>query len=283
VTLTPRSIVRGDPLFPTTLTELRVPPRELFALGNIDLLSEPLVAIVGTREASPYGTRAARTLASALARAGACVVSGLARGIDTAAHEGALDARGSTIAVLGSGVDIPYPASNRKLYERITRHGLVLSEMPCGARPHKGSFPNRNRIIAALARATIIVEAGQHSGAKITANHALELNRSVAAVPGPIDDERHAGSNELLRDGAVVIANPDDALALMQLRQLGADGPSLQGDELLVWSSLGAAGDLDSVAVRSGIPLRRCLAAVTSLELAGLVESTVTGEFRRRE
>jgi DNA processing protein len=278
----PRLISPVDPAYPQSLNDLRDPPRELYAIGDLSLLERPLVAIVGTRNASPYGVRTTRALAGALARGGGVIVSGLARGIDTAAHAGALDAQGATIAILGSGADVAYPVTNRGLHERIGNRGLILSELPPGAHPHKGSFPKRNRLIAAIAKVTIIVEAGPGSGALLTANHALELARPLAAVPGPIDDDRHAGSNTLLRDGAVVISNIDDALAIAGLRQLGASTPSLRGDELLIWNALGACQDLDGLVAAVGVPPRRCLAALTSLEISGFVECTPTGDFRRR-
>jgi DNA processing protein len=212
------------------------------------------------------------------------IVSGMARGVDSVAHRAALDAGGATVAVLGTGVDRAYPASNRPLHRRIAREGLLLSEFPPATAPTRGSFPRRNRIIAGLAELTIVVEAGRKSGALITAVHALELGRSVAAVPGPIDSPQSAGTNELLRDGAIVIAEIADALALAGLT------PALSGarvitsdDERAVWDTLGAgAMDLDSLTARSGLPARQCMAAVTALEIAGAVECALTGEIRRR-
>ena len=155
----------------------------------------PGVAIVGTRNASTSGEHAARRFAAVLAEAGACVASGMARGIDAAAHRGALDARGPTIAVLGGGADVPYPPRHRELHAAIRAQGLVLSETPPGCRPPPGAFPRRNRIIAALARAVVVIEAGVQSGALITAENAPELNRPLGVVPGRIDDPNCTGSN----------------------------------------------------------------------------------------
>jgi DNA processing protein len=280
-----RRIEIGDEEYPAALLDLRSPPRVLWAIGDVATLVVPVVAIVGTRKATPYGVRATREIAGALARAGACVVSGMARGIDGTAHVAALDARGRTVAVLGTGVDIAYPAGHRPLHARIREQGLLLSEELPGAHAGPGSFPRRNRLIAALASITIVVEAGVKSGAIITANHALELGRTVAAVPGPIDTPQSAGSNGLLRDGATVIADVADALQLV-----GLTPPARRPDpeiasvaEQAVWAALrDGALDVDTLTVRSGLPARDCLAAVTTLELNGAIECALTGEIRRR-
>jgi DNA processing protein len=276
--------VVGDHAYPRPLLDLPDAPPHLFALGTSDRVAQPVVAIVGTRDATAYGERVTREIAAALARAGACVVSGMARGIDAAAHEAALAAGGRTVAVLGTGIDVPYPAAHRALHRRIAAEGVVLSEHPPGAPASPGSFPRRNRIIAALASATIVVEAGHRSGALITATHALDLGRTVAAVPGPIDSAQSAGSNELLRDGAMVIAAVADALALLGLAAPVRDrAAELTGGERRVWDALAdGALDLDAIAVRTALPVRHCLTAVTSLELAGAVECALTGEIRRR-
>ena len=164
------AIARGDDDYPAALLDLPEPPAILWRIGSLDLLQGPVVAIVGTRQATLYGERVTREIAGALARAGASVVSGMARGIDGVAHVAALDAGGRTVAVLGTGVDIAYPPSHRALHRRIATSGLLLSELPPGAHSHGGSFPQRNRLIAALARLTIIVEAPIKSGALITAS-----------------------------------------------------------------------------------------------------------------
>jgi DNA processing protein len=277
-------LLPGDDDYPAALSELHDPPPHLFAIGELALLRAPAVAIVGTRRATPYGERVARELSAALARAGVAVVSGLARGIDAAAHRAALDAGGGTIAVLGTGVDVPYPAAHRALHREIGAAGLLLAEELPGVRPTNGSFPKRNRLIAALARATIVVEAPVRSGALITAAQALDLGRAVAAVPGPIDAPASGGTNELLRDGAIVIAAVADALALVGAPPPPAAPPVLDSPaERAVWEALAAGpADLDLLAARATIPARECLAAVTMLEMRGVVECTVTGEIRRR-
>jgi DNA processing protein len=273
----------NDPHYPAALRDLRDPPRTLWTRGHLALLERPCVAIVGTRRATAYAERVTRELARSLARAGACVVSGLARGVDVAAHRAALEADGATCAVLGTGLDVVYPRGHAALQREIGERGLLLSELAGSYAAHGGSFPRRNRIIAALARVTIVVEAGVKSGALITANHALELNRTVAAIPGPIDIPQAEGSNELLRDGATMIASMADAVALLGLtaparaRDLPADG-----SERALWDALAAGhADLDTLSTRARLPAHEAMAAVSALELRGLVECTLTGEIRR--
>ena len=272
-------------MYPATLTELHDPPPCLFYLGELELLCSPAVAIVGTRRATRYGERVARELAAALARAGIVVVSGLARGIDAIAHRATLDAGGRTIAVLGTGIDLTYPAAHRALQSEIATSGLLLSEEPPGSRASASSFPKRNRIIAAITSATMIVEAPLKSGALITADHATDLSRTVAAVPGPIDSPQSAGSNLLLRDGAQVIASVDDALAMMGISPPRRSAPILNTPaERQVWDALAhGPADLDTLASLSALPARDCMAAVTTLELRGALVCDLTGEVRRGE
>ena len=272
-----------DPRYPAALRDLPDPPRTLWARGDLALLDRVCVAIVGTRRATAYAERVTRELARALARGGACVISGLARGVDGAAHRAALDVDGATCAVLGTGLDVVYPKGHATLQDDIGARGLLLSELPSSLAAHGGSFPRRNRIIAALARVTVVVEAGVKSGALITATHALELNRTVAAVPGPIDIPQSQGSNELLRDGACLIASVADALALVgltapvRLRDLPAEG-----GERALWDALAAGhADLDTLSSRAGLPAHEAMAAVSALEMRGLVECALSGEIRR--
>jgi DNA processing protein len=281
----PVDVIRArDSRYPVALADLAQPPEQLFVIGNADLLARKLVAIVGTRDATAYGLRATRAISTALAKAGIAVVSGMARGIDAAAHRAALEAGGDTIAVLGTGVDVPYPAGHRELHRIIGERGLVISECGSGMRAHKGSFPKRNRIIAALSRLIIVVEAGHKSGALNTATHAIDLDRPVAVVPGPIDSPQSAGANQLIRDGASVIASVADALALAGVSGVTQTEPiQLSESEALVWSAIGGASlDVDGIAARTRLPTRECLGAITSLELAGMVECLLTGHVRRR-
>jgi len=282
--LSVRIIVHGDADYPARLLHLPDPPPVIWLYGNDAMLAPPIVAIVGTRNSTPYGERITRELASALARAGACVMSGMARGIDGAAHRGALEAAGRTSAVLGTGVDIAYPVAHRQLHRTIGSQGLLISELPCGDRAHKGSFPRRNRIIAALADATIVVEAGFKSGANITAGHALDLGRPLAAVPGQIDLMQAAGSNKLLRDGAIVIADVEDALTLVGLVPSRTLPVRLESSaEERVWEALGrGAQSMDELCATVALPARECIAAVGAMELRGMVACALTGEITRR-
>lgn len=214
-------IALGDPRYPARLLDLEDPPTVVYALGAAPLVERPAVALVGARRASSYGRVVVRAFARRLADAGVCVVSGLAMGIDAEAHAAALEGGGATIAVQGTGVDVPYPRSNAALHARISRDGLVLSELPAGRPAHPGAFPRRNRLIAALADVVLVVEAGARSGALITAQLGGTLGRMVAAVPGPIDSESSVGANQLLRDGAHVVASYDDLSALLALTARG--------------------------------------------------------------
>lgn len=266
------------------MTDLRHPPREIFGIGDFSALAHPSIAVVGTRNPTPYGARIARQICDRLARSGVCLVSGMARGIDSIAHNSALEFGSATIAVLGTGVDVPYPVTHSNLHRRIGETGLLLSESAPGSRAGKGSFPRRNRLIAALAPVTIVIEAGNRSGALNTVSHALDLGRTVAAVPGPIDSPQSAGTNGLIRDGAVVIATLADALMLAGVRETRADPtPQLSASEEAVWKALGrGAREADSLAAMCGLPAAECLAAITSLEMMGLIECALTGEIGRR-
>ena len=281
-----RLLLVDDTDYPRALRHLSDPPPYLFVQGDLALVDRPCVAIVGTRRATPYGERVTASLVNGLVDAGVCIVSGMARGIDSAAHRSTLARRGATIAVLGTGVDIAYPTGNRTLHRTIAQRGLLVSEFPCGTRATPGSFPRRNRVIAALAQLTIVVEAGVKSGAGITSDHANDLGREVGAVPGPVDSPQSAYTNEMIRTGAHPILRADDALALIGLKDKGVRpfpvDPSLHGDELVVWKALeNGAAPLDWLVEHASLEPKRALAAVTSLELSGLVETGPLGELRR--
>ena len=276
---------QGSAEYPRELLDLQSPPSELFAMGNGSMLAGPRVSIVGTRDSTAYGERITRSLTRVLVRAGVTVISGMARGIDGAAHRTALEEGGNTVAVLGTGIDVPYPVGHRQLHRAIAERGLVVSENPPGMRAHKGAFPKRNRIIAALAPVTMVIEAGFRSGALNTASQALELGRVVAAVPGPIDSDQSRGSNQLLRDGAVLIAAADDALALLGISppKTAEAPPVLPETEQKVWDALvDGLTEMDSLPAITTLSMAECLAAVTSLEILGLVECSLAGEIRRR-
>jgi DNA processing protein len=272
--------------FPDELRELEEDtPPYLWMRGRPEILDvRPRVAIVGTRRATGYGLRMTRELATAFARAGACVVSGLAMGIDGMAHRAALDADGATVAVLGTGLGQVFPKGHRELQNTIAERGLLLTELDHEEHGMKFTFPKRNRLIAALASLTIVVEAPRESGALDTAKRALRLNRDVAAVPGPIDQPQSVGTNELIRDGAQIVTSVADALALVKLTpppRTPRGDPA--GDEGRIWAALANGGlDMDALCHRSGLPAAQCLAAVTKLEIAGSVECGLTGVIRRR-
>jgi DNA processing protein len=267
--------------YPAAFHALRVPPPVLWLLGAPGLAAQRSVAIVGTRGASASGLRFARELARTCAEAGVAVVSGLARGIDGAAHEGALEVSGTTIAVLGTGVDVHYPPRHRALQTRIAEEGLLLSEVPPGERGHAGTFPQRNRLIAALGEVTVVVEAGRESGALITARVAEELGRTVCAVPGSVHAPECIGSNQLIRDGAQVICSPDDLLAELQLERPVGASLALEGDAAACWDALQQGStDVAVLAVRAGLDLRRANVALAALELHGLVDVDLGGLVR---
>lgn len=277
---------RPHSALPEALRDLDQVPRGLWGLGDWTCLAAApagLVAIVGTRDASPYGERTARRLASAAARAGLVVVSGLARGVDAAAHAAALEAGGRTIAILGTGVDIPYPAGHRQLHALVQDNGLVLSECEPGTKAFPGCFPRRNRLIAALSTVTVVVEAGFKSGAINTASQALQLGRTVAAVPGLIDDPRAAGANLLIRDGAQVITDVDDLLALcgkptacvstVEQGRASHTADEFQGGELeaTLLRMLRSGGQApEDLAYSAGLSVRQVAGVLFRLELAGL-------------
>jgi DNA processing protein len=204
---------QGDPGYPTTLTDIPDAPPLLWIRGRADLLSRPMIALVGARNASSLGLRMARSLAADLSQAGFVVVSGLARGVDAAAHTAALP--GGTVAVMAGGVDVIYPTDNLTLAGQIAAHGLLVSEQPMGLEPQARHFPARNRIVSGLARAVIVVEAAAKSGSLITARTALDQGRDVMAVPGHPFDARASGCNMLIRDGATLVRGASDVIEVL--------------------------------------------------------------------
>jgi DNA processing protein len=279
-------LVQGHREYPEALLDLPDAPSLLYASGNLTLLRGRRVGIVGTRHSSASGERIAHEMASQLVRAGAVVVSGMAFGIDAAAHRGAVDAGGGTIAVLGSGVDVPYPPSHAALHEQIAARGLVLSEAPIGSRPVKGAFPKRNRIIAALSELLVVIEAGERSGALITSRLALDLGRNVAAVPGPIDSPRHVGSNRLLHDGASFIRSVDDVLSLAALSPAPSEptmNPSTTdtgedpSQDAILRAVRSGSSDIDDLARSTRLSPREFTIALSSLELSGQLAVSAEG------
>ena len=208
---------KEDIRYPDLLRQIPEPPKQLYCIGNLELLKMPAAALVGSRKCSEYGKQVAMNLGKTLAQAGAAVVSGMAKGIDSFGQLGTLKAGGKTIAVLGCGVDICYPAENRKLYDQIASEGLIVSEYPPGTVPMPYMFPQRNRIIAGLSRVVTVVEAGRDSGALITAGLAEDFGREVYAVPGNITSMWSLGTNKLIADGAMPVVVLDDVVRAMGL------------------------------------------------------------------
>ena len=267
-----RTIARRKPGYPRLLSELHDPPATLFVRGDAGSLSEPGVAVVGARSCSAYGAQVARSLARELASVGLVVVSGLARGIDGEAHRGALEGGGRTVAVLGCGIDRDYPRSHAELARRIVTSGAVVSEYASGVEPAPWRFPARNRIIAGLSLATVVVEARERSGALITADFALELGREVFAVPGEITSGLSAGTNDLLRQGAAPLTAVRDVLEALGIEPQPAAGVSSVSDAAVAVLSIlddGACG-ADELTRATGLSSAEVAAALVELELGGL-------------
>ena len=275
----------ADASYPERLKEIPAPPPALFAAGQIP--GATAVAVVGSRKASATGIETARLLGRALGKRGVCVVSGLALGIDTAAHEGALAAAGPTVGVLGCGIDVVYPRSNGRLFDRVKKNGAIVSEYYLGEAPLAWRFPARNRIIAGLCEAVVVVEAPQKSGALITAHHSLECGRDVWAVPGPLTAPECRGSNRLLADGAGALWDIEefvDAYASGIFEPAIGDLPAgLPETEATVLSGVGfEPTEVDAVAGRCGVEMRELLPALALLELKGYVTRNPGGAFVRR-
>jgi len=293
-----RILTRLDADYPQALTVLDDAPVALWMQGELEPRDRLAVAVVGPRRPTAYAHRQAQRLSSGLARIGACVVSGLARGIDTVAHEAAINAQGRTIAVLGSGFGRLYPEENQPLATRIADgNGAVLSEFPFHAPPHAGNFPRRNRLVAALSLATLVIEAGGRSGALITARMSMEIGREVLVVPGPIDNPACAGSNQLIRDGATLVASLDHVIEeITPLATLaGASGgnvdaqgisenpraSSLSGREKQVYQLIDdQPRTVDDLVRVSSLPPSAVSATLLSLELRRLARKQPGGFVR---
>jgi DNA processing protein len=278
-----------DPRFPTALLAIPDCPSQLWYAGHVGVLDAPAVAIVGSRAASAVALEIAGRISSDLASRGVVVVSGLARGVDSAAHRGAL-ACGRTIAVLGSGIDVIYPPEHADLARAIAGAGLLVSEYPPGTAPHQGRFPMRNRIISGLSRAVVVIEAHERSGSLITARWALQQGRDVMAVPGNPLTGRSRGAHALIRDGAKIVECADDILEELGLVGVGPDVaadrishvvPTSCGDSILGGMDAGQAYDLDALSAASGLEGTRLLPRLLDLELRGLVRRVGGGRFMR--
>jgi DNA processing protein len=279
-----RWLSRADAIFPRRLAEISDPPPGLFlrGAGTFELLAEPSVAIVGARSCSDYGAHVARSLARDLSAAGIVVVSGLARGVDGWAHRGALECGGTTVAVLGCGIDRDYPRAHSGLARQVAENGLLVSEYPPGVAPAPWRFPARNRLVSGLCLATVVVEARERSGALITADLALEEGREVLAVPGEITSSLSSGTNALLRLGATPVTSSSDVLEALGLDPVDPPPPRpSEGPPAIAFAAL-ADGALtaEDVVQTTGLSAATVAAALAELELAGLVEAR-SGVFRR--
>jgi DNA processing protein len=275
-----------EPAYPARLAELPRAPAALFVAGGLEralaLLGDEPVAIVGARRASSYGLAVARSLGRGVASTGVTVISGMAMGVDSAAHEGALSA-GPTVAVLPGPADRPYPAGKRSLYRRILDAGAVISELPPGTEIRRWMFPARNRVIAALSAITVVVEAGHRSGALLTASCAAGIGRPIGAVPGRVTSPQSAGPNALLARGAQVIRDPQDVLDALfgaGARRVRADPRSaLDSDHTALLRALGGGQDTIEALARVGFQSDWLLTALASLELDGYVRRDLGGRF----
>ncbi|MEM9523564.1 MAG: DNA-processing protein DprA [Pseudomonadota bacterium] len=278
-------LTAGAASYPALLSEIADPPPLIWTMGNPALLSRPMIALIGARNASSLGTRTARKLASDLADAGFVIVSGLARGIDAAAHAAALDL--GTAAVMAGGVDVIYPTENTALAERIAAQGLRLSEQPIGARPQARHFPRRNRIISGLAQAVVVVEAAAKSGSLITARNALDQGREVFAVPGHPFDSRAAGCNHLIRDGAPLVRSAEDVIEVLRLRAPpvaeppGRPGPAaadILGLDQRILELLGPSPIAEDQLIRDlGVPAAAVASTLLDMEIDGAVQRQAGG------
>lgn len=289
-----RFIAQTDEAFPPMLQETYDPPIGLYWKGNYNV-DRPCVAIIGTRRSTLYGQNVARKFASELSRLGFCIVSGMARGTDTAAHEGALEAGGKTVAVMGCGLDIVYPPENLDLYKRIAAEGAVVSEFPFGRRADRQTFPMRNRVVAGMCEAVIVVESDVAGGSMITARFAGEQGRQIMAIPGRIDQASSAGCHQLIRDGAMMVTSVDDVLEELRYArptQTEAELPLEASTSAVELSSLErevldcfTGGELcqsDQISQRTNRLPAEVSATLMGLEIKRLIVKRADGRFEAR-
>ncbi len=285
-----------DDRYPRQLRGLSCAPLALYVAGDPDVLNDPQLSIVGSRNPTAAGRQTAFEFAKSLARCGICITSGLAEGIDSAAHRGAIEAGGATIAVLGSGSDVIYPVCNRRLGTEIEHHGAVVSEFPLGTPPRRGNFPRRNRIIAALSLGTLVVEAALRSGSLVTARLAGDNNREVFAIPGSIHNPLSRGCHELIRNGAKLTETTADVLTELNFSgfNLASDQsdsrasrsadftPGMDKGHKILLDALGFdPADLDTLVVRTGLPPQTVSSMMLILELEGHVQAAPGGRYSR--
>jgi len=276
----------ADAAYPQRLLDAPDPPTVLYVKGRTELLNAPALAIVGSRNATPQGESNAEAFAAALADAGLTIVSGLALGIDAAAHRGGLRGKGSTIAVIGTGIDRVYPARNQSLARDIAEHGAIVSEFPLGTPALRENFPRRNRIISGLARGCLVVEAAERSGSLITARLAGEQGRDVFAIPGSIHSPLSKGCHKLIRQGAKLVDDARDILDELGVTaatdKTAAAAPAVTTETARLLDSIGYDPcDMDTLASRSGLTAERLYAILLQMELDGRIASLPGGRFQR--
>lgn len=279
-------ITLGDPRYPQSLLQIPDPPPLLYLKGRADLLNLPALAIVGSRNATPQGAALAESFARTLSDAGLTIVSGLALGIDAAAHRGGLAGSARSIAVVGTGLDVVYPARNRALAHELAESGALVSEFPLGTGPIAGNFPRRNRLIGGLARGCLVIEAAAHSGSLITARLANEQGREVFAVPGSIHSPLSKGCHLLIKQGAKLVESAQDVLEELHLPVRGLEAnpaPASTGTrEQMLLNHLGFDPcDIDTLSTRSGLASDAVSALLTQLEIEGIVAAVPGGRYQR--
>lgn len=277
-------ITINDDMYPECLKEISNPPLKLYYKGNLDLLKdERLIAVVGTRNPSSYGKLCCEYMVKKMTSANITIVSGFAKGIDSIAHKTSLLTDGKTIAVIASGLDIVYPASNLSLYREIEEKGLILSEYEAGVKPFKSNFPQRNRIIAGLSRGTIVVESKDRGGSLITADLALEFNRDVYAVPGDVFSEYSKGCNNLIRDArAKSLSNINELLEDYSWNiEEKNENNKYTKNQLLILNSLSSEKNLDNILIETKIEQTEILAELMTLEIMGVIKSIAGGRYKK--
>jgi DNA processing protein len=283
-----RFVTLWDSDYPSPLKNIYDPPLYLFIRGEILPQDESAVAVVGTRTPSAYGKAVTKAIARALAGMGVTIVSGMALGIDGEAHRAALEAKGRTLAVLGSGIDVIYPPAHDKLMQQIIEHGAVISEFPPGTMPNQGNFPRRNRIISGLTRGTLIVEAPLKSGALLTAAHALDQNREVFAVPGVVTSHKGRGTNRLIKQGAAaLVESAEDILKILgwhasSKKSGSTPAPELTADDKKIWDKLSLEPiHIDELSRKLDMPTHELLGKLLMLELRGVIRQLPGKHFVR--
>ena len=273
--------------YPVPLRETHGPPGILYAVGEPRLLKRDCVAIVGARNATPQGLRDAQGMAQALSHAGLTIVSGLALGIDAAAHRGGLEGAASSVAVLGTGIDLCYPRRNRDLRDRLQAKGCIVTEFTPGTPPVSGNFPRRNRIISGLARAVLVVEANEKSGSLLTAECALQQDRDVLAMPGSIHSPLSKGCHRLIKEGAALVETADDVLEALGLARRANPpeaSPAHAPNEDMMLRALGRAPmSAEQIALRTGLAAATVAARLSCMQIAGQIEDLGGGRFQRVE